>query len=275
MISCHKECKEVTYIDAFITPSSGHQSAALDNILKVLDDLDSNICSALEDRNRNLTELREQKVMIRKHIKNRHEITCILNLLEGNLQDKASVMEKQYCQEMEAVIAELEDKKKGNEIQNDLKSLQTFASNIQIAMGTKAYKNIVQTNEIMVQKIYDNGSLNNFTMACMFNEKLTRFIKEIKTFGDVRIASYKRHTSFLWKVDKSAQLYKSFADRKSIQNMSVRLVRKINVDCNGITGCAMSEAEIMLFLQAYQNSLLKYGPDGQFHSKSSINPDRD
>ncbi|CAG2186803.1 unnamed protein product [Mytilus edulis] len=144
-----REFKEATYI----TPSPGHQSAALDNIAKVLKDLDSNICSALTDRNRNLTELLEQK--------------------------------------------------------------------------------------------------------------------------DVRVTSYKRHTSFLWKVDKSAQLYKSFADGKSIPNMSVRLVHKINVDCNGINGSAMSEAGNMLFLQAYHNNLLKYGPDGQFDSKSSMNPDRD
>ncbi|VDI53652.1 Hypothetical predicted protein [Mytilus galloprovincialis] len=59
------------------------------------------------------------------------------------------------------------------------------------------------------------------------------------------------------------------------QNCQNHIIHKINVDCNGITGCAMSEAGIMLILQAYQNSLLKYGPDGQFHSKSRMNPDRD
>lgn len=99
--------------------------------------------------------------------------------------------------------------------------------------------------------------------------------RDIDLWGCESCQLYKRYTSFLWKVDKSAQLFKSFADGESIPNMSVRLVHKINVDCNDITGCAMSEAGNMLFLQTYQNSLVKYGPDGQFYCKSSINPDRD
>lgn len=81
-----------------------------------------------------------------------------------------------------------------------------------------------------------------------------------------------KHVSFSWKSNKSAQIFKSTPREKSIENLNVRLVRKINIDYDGLSGCSMSEFGNMLFLQIYKNKLLKYGQKSEFLSESYINP---
>ncbi|CAC5408335.1 unnamed protein product [Mytilus coruscus] len=272
-ISGHKECKEIIFIENFLTPSIGYQSVALDNIERDMKDLEVNICSALKDRNRNLTELRDQKIMIGKQIKEKcQEIKTVLDHLEGVLLEKVSAMENEYCLKIDEVIAKLEDeKKKVVEIQKDVESVKMFASNLQIFMGTKSFQENVSTNKMNVQKLYDNGNLNNFTIECTLNDKLENLIKEIKTFGNIKNDDSKKHVSFSWKVDKSAQIFKSISGAKMIENINVRLVRKINVGRNGLTGCALSENGNMLFLQAHRNNLLRYELNGKFLSESHIN----
>ncbi|CAC5374823.1 unnamed protein product [Mytilus coruscus] len=225
------------FIENFLTPSIGYQSVALDNIERDLKDLEINICFALKDRNRNLTELRDPKIMIGKQIKEkRQEIKTVLDHLEEVLLEKVSAMENEYCLKIDEVIAKLEDeKKKVVEIQKDVESVKMFASNLQIFMGTKLFQENVSTNKMNVQKLYDNGNLNNFTMECTLNDKLENLIKEIKTFGNIKNDDSKKHVSFSWKVDKSAQIFKSISGAKMIENINVKLVRKINVGRNGLT----------------------------------------
>ncbi|XP_071150334.1 transcription intermediary factor 1-alpha-like [Mytilus edulis] len=224
-ISAHKECKEIIYIEDFLTPSKGYQSVALDNIEKVLKKLESNISSTIKDRKRNLTELREQKRVNSEHIKDkRNEINVLLDHLEEELLEKVSALEKTNCEKIAQVVTKLEDEKEKVEgIQKDVESVKMFASNLQIFMGTKAFQESISTNEINVQQIYDNGSLNNVTMKCSFNEKLEGFIKHIKTFGDVEIDNSEKHVSFSWKGDKSAQILKPKSVAKSIETIHVRL----------------------------------------------------
>ncbi|XP_063411412.1 uncharacterized protein LOC134694338 [Mytilus trossulus] len=274
LISGHKECKETIFIEDFLTHSTGYQPVALDNIEKSLKDLESNICSAIKDRNRNLTELREQKQKISEQIKEkRQEINTRLDNLEDALLEKASAMEDEYCLKINKVIAKLEDeKKKVDEIIEAVASVKMFASNLQIFMGTKTFQENVSTNEINVQVLYDNGNLNNITMECTFNEKLEELRDEVKVFGDIKGGNCDKHISFSWRGDKSAQLYKSILGANSIENINVRLIRKINIDVNGLSGCVISESGNMMFLHKHNNSLIKYSRNGIFISKSVINP---
>lgn len=272
LISGHKKCNDTIFIENFLTPSSGHPSAALDNIERVLKDLESNICSAIKDRNRNLTELREQKRVIAEQIKEkREEMNTLLDRLEGELLQKASAMETEYCRKIEEVIEKLEDeKKKVDEIQKDIEFVKMSASSLQVFMGTKAFEKTLSTNEINVQMLYNNGSFNNLVLECSLNDNLDGLIREIKTFGDMKVDDREKHVSFSWKRDKSAQIFNPMSRTKSIGNLSVRLVRKIYLDQNCFSGCAMSEAGNMFFLPLYQNKLLKYDPNGQFCSESRI-----
>ncbi|XP_071149666.1 uncharacterized protein [Mytilus edulis] len=273
LISSHKECKEIIFIEDFLTPSTGYHSVALHNIEKALKDLDTNICSAIKDRNRNLTELHEQKQKISKLIKEkRQEINTRLDNLEDALQEKASAMENEYCLKINKVIAKLEyGKKKVDKIIEDVDSVKMFASNLQIFMGTKTFQENVSTNEINVHELCDNGKLNNFTMECTFNDKLEELRNEVKVFGDIKVDNCDKHISFSWRGDKSAQLYKSTLGANSIENINVTLVRKININVNGLSGCAISEAGNIMFLHDHSNSLIKYTRNGKFISKSVIN----
>ncbi|XP_063418453.1 uncharacterized protein LOC134701255 [Mytilus trossulus] len=272
LISGHKECKETIFIEDFLTPSSRDRSAALDNVEKVLKDLESNISTALKDRNRNLTELREQKQVISKNIREkRQQIDLLLDRLEEAILEKASTMEKVNCQKIEEVITKLnEEKKIVDEIQKDVESVKLFASNLQIFMGTKAFLVSVSANENKVQKLYDIGSFNNVTFEFTFNEKLEAVIKEINTLGDMKVDFSEKHVSFSWKSNQSAQIYKSISEPTSIEEISVKLVQKINIGRNTLSGCAISEAGNMLFLQAHKNNLLTYCPNGELHSESCI-----
>ncbi|CAC5410186.1 unnamed protein product [Mytilus coruscus] len=257
----------------FLTPSKGHQSVALDTIEKVLKDLESNISSAIKDRNRNLTELREQKQVIAEQIKEkRQQINILLDHLEEALLEKASAMLTVNCQKIEEVIAKLnEEKKKVDEIQKDVESVKLFASNLQIFIGTKAFQENVSTNELNVQSLYDNGSFDNLKMICTFNAKLDGIVNELKTFGNIKVDNCEKHVSFFWKGNKSAQIFKSTPREKSIESLNVRLVCKINIDHDGLTGCAMSESGNMLFLHIYNSKILKYGQKSEFLFESCIN----
>lgn len=273
LISSHKECKETIFIEDFLTPSTGYHSVALENIEKALKDLETNICSAIKDRKRNLTELREERQKISEQIKEkRQEINTCLDNLEDALLENASAMENEYCLKINKMIVKLEDEKKRiDEIKKDFESVKMFASNLQIFMGTKAFQENVSTNEMNVQVLYDNGNLNNLTMECTFNDKLEELRNEIKAFGDIKVNNCDKHTSFSWKGDKSAQLYKFISGAKSIANINAKLVRKINIDVNYPSGCAILEDGNMLFLEEHENNLMKYAPNGEIRSKSRFN----
>ncbi|XP_071149738.1 putative leucine-rich repeat-containing protein DDB_G0290503 [Mytilus edulis] len=273
-ISDHKECKEIIFIEDFLTSSKGHPSVALDNIEKVLKDLEINISSAIKDRSRNLTELRDQKQVIAKQIKEkRQEIDILLDNLEKALQENASVIEKEYSKQIEDVIAKLnEEKKKVDEIQKDIESVKRFATNIQIFIGSKTFQEKVSTNELSVQLLYDNGSFENLKMVSTFNEKLNGLVNELKTFGNIKVENCEKHVSFSWKSNKSAQIFRSTPLEKSIENLRVRLVRKITIDYDGISGCAMSETGNLFFLPMYKNKLLSYSQTREFLSESCIEP---
>lgn len=271
-ITAHKACKEIMFIEDFLTPSKGHPSVALDNIEKVLKNLESNISSAIKDRNRNVIDLREQKQVIAEQIKEkRQEINILLDNFEEALLEKASALETEFCLKIEEVIAKLnEEKRKVDEIKKDVESVKSFASNLQILLGSKSFEENVSTNELKVQKLYDDGSLNNVIMKCTFNEKLEQFIKEINSFGDMRMDNSEKHVSLSWKGDKSAQIFKPMTGDKLIENINVRLVRQISIDGNNLTGCALSENGNMLFLIEHKNSLMKYSSNGEFHSELHI-----
>ncbi|VDI49318.1 Hypothetical predicted protein [Mytilus galloprovincialis] len=274
LISGHKECKETIFIEDFLGPSSRHQSAALDNIEKILKNLECNISSAIKDRNRNLTDLREQKQVIAEQIKEKRlKINTVLDNLEETLLKQVSAIENEYGRKIREVIAKLEDEKKNvDEIKEDVDSVKMFGSNLQIFIGTKEYQEKVSNNDINIQMLNDNGSLNNVTMDCVFDEKLERFLKGVKAFGDTKVNNSEKHVSFAWKGDISAQLLKCISRAKSIEHMSVRLVRTININRKGLTGCTMLESGEMFFVKEYTNHLLKYCPDGELHSEIRINP---
>ncbi|XP_071149737.1 uncharacterized protein [Mytilus edulis] len=274
LISGHKECKETIFIEDFLGPSSRHQSAALDNVEKILKNLECNIASAIKDRNRNLTDLREQKQVIAEQIKEKRlKINTVLDNLEETLLKQVSAIENEYGRKIEEVIAKLEDEKKNvDEIKEDVDSVKMFGSNLQIFIGTKEYQEKVSNNEINIQMLNDNGSLNNVTMDCVFDEKLEGLLKEVKAFGDTKVNNSEKHVSFSWKGDRSAQLLKSISRAGSIERMSVRLVSTININRNGLTGCTLLESGDMLFVREYRNHLLKVCPNGEFHSEIRINP---
>ncbi|XP_063418463.1 uncharacterized protein LOC134701267 [Mytilus trossulus] len=272
LISGHKKCKETIFIEDFLVPSSKHQSAAFDNIEKVLKNLESNISSAIKDRNRNLTDLRGQKQVIAEQIKEkRQEINNCLNNLEVAIIEKLSATEKEYCQKIEEVIEKLNERKmKVDEIKKDVESMKIFASDLLIFMGTKTFEENVLTNELNLQGLYDNGSFENLKIVCILNEKLNRIIREIKTFGDIYVNKCEKNASFSWKGDKSAQILKSMAGDNSIVYINVKLVHKIGISGHNISGCAISEAGDMLFQKLQQNTLLRFAPNGEFHSHSNI-----
>ncbi|XP_063418462.1 uncharacterized protein LOC134701266 [Mytilus trossulus] len=272
-ISAHKECKEIIFIEDFLTPSKGLPLVALDNIEKVLKNLESNISSAIKDRNRNLTDLREQQRVIAKLIKEkRQEINTLLDNFEEALLEKASSLEKEYSQKIEDVIAKLnEEKQKVDEIKKDIESVKSYATNLQIFIGSKLLEENVSTNEFNVKKLYDDGSFNDVIIECTFNEKLDQFIKDINAFGNMRVDNSEKHVSFSWKGDKSAQIYQPISGAKSVENINVKIVHKINVGRDGLSGCVVSESGNMLFLIAHENSLMKYLPNGEFYSELHIN----
>ncbi|CAC5407975.1 unnamed protein product [Mytilus coruscus] len=91
----------------------------------------------------------------------------------------------------------------------------------------------------------------------------------------IKVDNNEKHISLSWKSDNSALIFKSILGAKSIENISARLMCTINTNRDRLTGCAMSEAGSLLFLQLYQNKLLKYEPNGKFTSESGILPDQD
>ncbi|XP_063418517.1 uncharacterized protein LOC134701312 [Mytilus trossulus] len=159
---------------------------------------------------------------------------------------------------------------KVDEIKKDVESMKMFASDLQIFMGTKTFEENVSTNERNLQGLYDNGSFENLKIVCILNEKLNRIISEIKTFGDIYVNKCEKHASFSWNGDKSSPILKPMTGDNSIININVKLVHKIIIDGHNISGCAISEAGDMLFQNLQQNTLLRFAPNGEFHSSSNI-----
>ncbi|XP_063418455.1 uncharacterized protein LOC134701257 [Mytilus trossulus] len=113
---------------------------------------------------------------------------------------------------------------------------------------------------------------------CTEHHKISKSTKSHQT---ISLEKYNKLPSFIKQIshncqehgcDISAQIFKPKSVAKSIETIKVSLGRRININSESISGCAISEDGNMLFLQEHNNSMMKYAPNDELISESRINP---
>ncbi|CAC5368255.1 unnamed protein product [Mytilus coruscus] len=267
LISSHKNCNETTLIEDLLSVPTFHKSSALDNIKQILQYIDKNIHTALEDRKRNLDELRQQKEILLKRVsQKRQEINDLLDQLEKTLLQQLSEVEKESHKKMEMVIKDLEERSsKIIQLQSDVALIKECASNLQIFMGVRELNESVSSEEKHIKSLYRTGSLKNVTIECMFNDQLKTFIENIKILGNIEVKTTETHISFSWADDKKAQLYTPHQIARPVEDILVKFVQSINTQSQ-VTGCAITPTGQILFTD-YKYGILKYDRNGAFEFK--------
>ncbi|XP_063418500.1 tripartite motif-containing protein 2-like [Mytilus trossulus] len=274
LISSHRDCKEITLIDDLLSMPTFHKSSPLDDIDQILQYTGENIHTAIKDRKRNLTEIRQQKEILLKEVnKKRQEMNDLLDHLEKTLLQKLSEVEQESHKQMEVVIKDLKERRsKIIQLQSDLALIKESASSLQIFMGIRELKESASSEEKHIKSLHCSGSLNNITIECIFDDQLKPLIENTRNLGKVEVKNAETQISFSWAGDKSAQLYtpSQIAQplAKPIKDIQAKLVHSFKT-CTRITGCAMLPTGKIL-LSDYNHGILKYDRNGVFESKIAI-----
>ncbi|CAG2186788.1 unnamed protein product [Mytilus edulis] len=269
LITSHNDCNEITLIEDLLSMSALQKTSALDDIEQILKCLSTNIHTAIDDRKRNLYEIQQQKDNLLGKIKEkRREINNLLDQLEKSLLQELSEVEKESNQKMEMVIKELEERSsKSIQLQSDIALMKRCTSNFQIFMGVREMTEHVSSEEKHIKSIC-NGSLNNVTIECIFNDQLNTFIENIYTLGKIEMTTIKSEISFSWADDKTAQLYTPRQKARPFKDIQVELVHRINTRGH-VTGCAILPTGKIL-LTDYNYSILIYDKNGGFETRINV-----
>ncbi|XP_063411404.1 uncharacterized protein LOC134694329 [Mytilus trossulus] len=254
--------------------STFHKSSPLDDIDQILQYIGENIHTAIKDRKRNLTEIRQQKEILLKEVnKKRQEMNDLLDHLEKTLLQQLSEVEQESHKQMEVVIKDLEERRsKIIQLQSDVALIKESASSLQIFMGIRELKESTSSEEKHIKSLHCSGSLNNITIECIFDNQLKALIENTKNLGKVEVKNAETEISFSWVGDKSAQLISPRQIIKPIKDIQVKQVHSISTRCQ-ITGCVILPTGKIL-LSDYNNGILKYDNNGGFESRISIKSSR-
>lgn len=122
------------------------------------------------------------------------------------------------------VIKELEERSsKSIQLQSDIALMKRCTSNFQMLMGVREMTEHVSSEEKHIISIC-NGSLNNVTIECIFNDQLNTFIETINTLGKIAITTIKSEISFSWADDKTAQLYTPRQKTRPFKDLCIVLI---------------------------------------------------
>ncbi|VDI69710.1 Hypothetical predicted protein [Mytilus galloprovincialis] len=263
----HSECKGSKVIEDFVEFSKS--STSIDEYKQTLKDVEENIQNAIVDRKNNLEDFENQTQAIRKQIKDKRiEINKHFDNLETKIMNELSTVECEKKQNVQSVIEKLEENKnKSIQLMKNVDAMKKYGSNIQVFMGTTKLQQPILSQERFVRSLQDDESLRFVNLECSISEEINGIVTGIRSFGIVTPMLSETRVRFRWQCDKSAQILTPPVDMKTVDNIKIKPICRLNISSNMmISSCALGKYVLFAGCQKSPNKslLLQYDTQGKY-----------
>lgn len=172
-----------------------------------------------------------------------------LDSLEDRLRKELSKKAIESRTAIEVLLKKLDDKISDvAKIEQYIKDLETHASNFQTYLSVRQLSSAIDSAKCFVQSVAKDGDLEKDTFTLNFDEKIKEIIQNIHQFGIVQVHKKVCQISLIRQKDKQLQLVR-FARplTKSINDIKIKLFKRINTNCTYVRGCEILSDGKMLF----------------------------
>ncbi|CAG2251627.1 TRIM2_3 [Mytilus edulis] len=181
----HKSCTDIQLLQHVL--KTAKTSALLDSIELSIEDIKSNIKDIIEDRQRNITTIHDQRQIYQHEINQiRNKVNFYIDTLEQNMLKDIDDAENEANAEMEKLIAKLTEKKQVTDIfVQNISAIKKYASDLQAFIGSKSIEAEVEAEEKYLHSLIKDGSLDQIVLRMKIDTKLTNIESIIESFGTV------------------------------------------------------------------------------------------
>ncbi|CAC5391376.1 unnamed protein product [Mytilus coruscus] len=242
------------------------QSPSFLDLQTTLSDLLTNLSSIIEHLGANLLELAKQKVTCADEIRSTREaINSYLDQLEKDLSNEMQETFTSKELELQYLLEELELRKtRVNEMHASVNVIRDAASNFQTFMSIPEYINTAHSEEIALQSLCENESLNWNSISV--NPTSIQAIKDnLTSFGTMCIKRKAPNLSIKVQKCRQAQLTPTGFLSNTIETMEFKEVYQNQIqDGYYILDCGILPNGELLFSDRRKKCLVKYDTRSAF-----------
>lgn len=206
-----------------------------------LAEVSDNITKIRENRQENIKKISERRIQIEQEIEHtRNTINNHLDKLQEEIRKKLYDVEEKETKEISQFISLLKEKE--NEIaqcQTNILSIKQYASDLQAFLFMKMLESDVSLKDEFVQSLFSTDALNQYSLIYQVNSALQNFLSDTQTFGDLVIEAKPPDVVLTRTKGKQAQISVRDINTKSIEDISLKLLKSIIGTGKDIYGCCM------------------------------------
>lgn len=233
-----------------------------DDINKTLSELDNNTKAAIADRKSNMESLSEQKQTILRNISlQRQLLNEHLDKIEALAKDELETCTNRASTKIGNTLKTFQEKElKLAELKNSVHWVRNINSSPYNFICKRELGSSIQKLENEIKNVYELVDLKHTSLDCKFNELITNFEKNIKTFGEiVTKIEHSPRLSLQMTVILGAQI--TAFQTIDIRNMKLSLKDTIKLgSVNEIIGCTSLKDGSVLFtdiLDSHKGQMIK------------------
>ncbi|XP_063420761.1 uncharacterized protein LOC134705978 [Mytilus trossulus] len=222
----------------------------------------------IEDRKQNLGKIHQQRLRFQTDIKEvRKKINKHLDNLEQEIQQDIQAAEQKVQSQIDRFLSKILCHDKSlNELQKRISATKSFATDLQTFLGGKMFEAEIQKEEIFMQSLITDGSLQQINLQCIIDNKMSDILSMTK-IGEISAIENPPTITLTMTRDKQAQLMLPTIS-KSINDINPTLLKTFEIpkgrEVVGISGCTIMPTGKMVFVDQTNDRLVIHKENGSF-----------
>ncbi|VDI27959.1 tripartite motif-containing protein 28 [Mytilus galloprovincialis] len=264
--SQHRTCIDVIPLDK--AAENAKHSTALADLEDTLSRSLKNLQQIISDRDSALEKLDDQRQTIKNEINDTRE--RIIKKIEDLEQKLLLELDRQHGH-CKSEVSNLQKRLKSSErdlccLREQTSQLKSFASDIQLFLGTRQIKGTVFKE---VESVKEGiKSVENSEINLQFHPYVMALLNEVEPLGEISVKNTKNSLPFKEANVDQAQVQRQDPEMKGIESVRIQLKKRFAVKQKGfltfeLTGCAMLTNGNLLMANYHGNTILmEYSEDG-------------
>ncbi|XP_063427221.1 uncharacterized protein LOC134710755 [Mytilus trossulus] len=265
-ISRHWACSDVIPLDK--AAENAKHSTALADLEDTLTIASRNLEQIINDRSAALENLDGQRQTIKDTINDtREKILQKFDDLEQKLLFELDTQHGKCKSELSKLLNRLKNSERDlNCLKEQTSQLKSFASEIQLFLGTRQIDNTVF---IEVKSVKEGiQSVSNYEVNLQLHTSIIALMNEVDQLGNIHVKKTTTSLPFKEAKEDQAQIQLRVPEMRTIKNIRLKLKKRFEVNRKGyliwLSGCTMlSNGNVLIANYRGSNVLMEYSQDGK------------
>ena len=240
MVQSQKDCLDVNVLENIVKDMK--KSDIFNEIEQLINKMTETVGKIRQNRQTNSNAVREQKIIVENGIREvRTQINNNLDKLQEDMMKELTELEKHIAEVTRDLMVSLDEKQKElTEYQTNIVNIKKYASDLQTYLTVKQIEKEEETHDTCLQSMLNSDRLNQAKLSYKIDTGLKTITTSIDKFGEVDVESKPCDLTFVRRNFKQAQvMVTEISPPMSVDNIQLKLKRKIKNNGNNIRGCSL------------------------------------